>query len=305
MHPAPSVIAFTTLSGLGFGLMFWLGLGFGPSTTAFTWVASIVAGVCAVGGLIASTFHLGHPERAIKAFSQWRSSWLSREGVLSVALLFAFGFYFLCWAFFDTRVAALGWVVGLLALASVYATSMIYAQLKTIPRWNSPFTSILYLAYALAGSFLLYLALKVCLSAVTSTETWIALMLMGMATIAYFLYQSFAANRKLSEAGTPETATGLGFMGKVSLLESPHSSPNYLMKEMVFQVGRRKALAISKVALILGFVVPLVLLALAALTSVYALICLAFVSHLIGVLASRWLFFAKAEHVVSLYYGHR
>ena len=27
MHPARSVIAFTTLSGLGFGLLFWLGLG--------------------------------------------------------------------------------------------------------------------------------------------------------------------------------------------------------------------------------------------------------------------------------------
>ena len=77
MHPAPSVIVFTTLSGLGFGLLFWLGLGL-PTVTG--WVAFAffaIAYALAVGGLMASTFHLGHPERAWKAFSQWRSSWLS------------------------------------------------------------------------------------------------------------------------------------------------------------------------------------------------------------------------------------
>ena len=36
MHPAPSVIIFTTLSGLGFGLLVWLGMGF-PFVTG--WVA--------------------------------------------------------------------------------------------------------------------------------------------------------------------------------------------------------------------------------------------------------------------------
>ena len=87
MHPAPSVIIFTTLSGLGFGLLFWLGIGL-PAVTG--WVAFIffaLAYLLAVGGLLASTFHLGHPERAIKAFTQWRSSWLSREARSAVAAL--------------------------------------------------------------------------------------------------------------------------------------------------------------------------------------------------------------------------
>ena len=43
----------------------------------------LIAYALASGGLIASTFHLGHPERAIKAFTQWRSSWLSREAWLA------------------------------------------------------------------------------------------------------------------------------------------------------------------------------------------------------------------------------
>ncbi len=87
MHPAPSVILFTTLSGLGFGLLILLGLGY-PSVTGWTaFVFFAIAYVLAVGGLLFSTFHLGHPERALKAFSQWRSSWLSREGWLAVATL--------------------------------------------------------------------------------------------------------------------------------------------------------------------------------------------------------------------------
>ena len=87
MHPAPSVIIFTTFSGLGFGLLFWLGIGAIVPTglSAFIWFA--IAYVAAVGGLLASTFHLGHPERAIKAFSQWKTSWLSREGIAAVATL--------------------------------------------------------------------------------------------------------------------------------------------------------------------------------------------------------------------------
>ena len=32
---------------------------------------------------------------------------------------------------------------------------------------------------------------------------------------------------------------------------------------------------------------------------------IAVLSHVIGVFASRWLFFAEAEHVVGLYYGKR
>ena len=69
MHPAPSVIFFTTFSGLGFGLLAWLGFGM-PAVTGWTAFAFFaIAYLMAVGGLLASTFHLGRPERAIKAFT--------------------------------------------------------------------------------------------------------------------------------------------------------------------------------------------------------------------------------------------
>src|SRR6188474_1537135 len=89
MHPALSVIFFTVASGAGFGMLAWLGLSAAirPSLPPAAAVIAefALAFALTVFGLLSSTFHLGRPERAWRAFSQWRSSWLSREGVFSVA----------------------------------------------------------------------------------------------------------------------------------------------------------------------------------------------------------------------------
>ncbi len=88
MHPAYSVIFFTTASGAGYGLLIWIGLvqlfaGL-PEHQGFRWAAFIFAFGLVTAGLLASTAHLGRPERAWRAFSQWQTSWLSREGVAAV-----------------------------------------------------------------------------------------------------------------------------------------------------------------------------------------------------------------------------
>ncbi|MFQ5567601.1 MAG: dibenzothiophene desulfurase, partial [Paracoccaceae bacterium] len=73
MHPAPSIVLFTVLSGLGLGQMAWLGLGLGPDEGAFRWLACGLALALAGAGGLASTGHLGRRENAWRAFSQWRS----------------------------------------------------------------------------------------------------------------------------------------------------------------------------------------------------------------------------------------
>ena len=131
MHPAPSVILFTTFSGMGFGLLFWLGI---DATAPTGWVAFAffaIAYIMAVGGLLASTFHLGHPERFLKAFSQWRSSWLSREGICAVATLLLMAAYGAGLVFLGTQWSILGWLGAIGALLTVFTTSMIYAQMNT------------------------------------------------------------------------------------------------------------------------------------------------------------------------------
>ena len=95
MHPAYSIIFFTTLSGAGYGLLFLLSLGFLPADRLLGIASLGLSAVLIVVGLMSSTFHLGHPERAMKAFKQWRSSWLSREGICAVAALVVMGPVFL------------------------------------------------------------------------------------------------------------------------------------------------------------------------------------------------------------------
>src|SRR2546423_11865299 len=144
MHPALSVIVFTTVSGAGYGLLAWLGVwaiaGWLPASRGLAAVSLALSLGAITAGLLSSTLHLGHPERAWRAFSQWRSSWLSREGVSAVvtfvpALLFA-----ALWL--TGRTGALWSVLGFLSaagsIATVVCTAMIYRSLKPIRQWYNP-----------------------------------------------------------------------------------------------------------------------------------------------------------------------
>jgi len=291
MHPAPSVILFTVLSGLGFGLLAFLGFGF-PDVSG--WVAFtyfFVAYALAVGGLLASTFHLGNPQRAIRAFSQWRSSWLSREAWLSLLALLTMGGYGLGVIFLDIQIATLGWTGAALSLCTVFATSMIYGQLKTVPRWNHWLTSAHFLALSVTGGALL--AGQIILATVL-------LLLTGLLQISVWTQ----GDRRFAQRGhTLGTATGLGDRGSLRMFEPPHTGTNYLLQELVYVVGRKHALKVRTIALFLMSVLPAALLLF--LPVVHLAAGLAVLSHLVGVIASRWLFFAEAEHVVGLYYGKR
>ncbi|MEP3437811.1 MAG: DmsC/YnfH family molybdoenzyme membrane anchor subunit [Hoeflea sp.] len=303
MHPAVSVIFFTVSSGAGFGLIFLLGLGFpvgGGAGRAL--LICLAGGGLAVAGLLASTFHLGHPERAWRALSQWRSSWLSREGIAAIATLILFAVYGLVWMVTGARPLLLGALVSLGAVMTVFTTSMIYAQLKTVPQWKTPLTPLVYLGFALGSGWLLASGF----GNHAAPEPW-GIAFVGLAWAIKWAWWVRAGRARLSDAGsTPETATGLGFIGKVRLLESPHTGENYLTREMVHRIGRKHARTLRMLALVLGGGVPIAILIIMALSDAPVLFNLvAAMSMLTGLLAERWLFFAEAEHAVSLYYGHR
>ncbi|MFP5510804.1 MAG: dimethyl sulfoxide reductase anchor subunit family protein [Alphaproteobacteria bacterium] len=290
MHPAPSIIAFTTLSGLGFGLFFWLGIGMPGSTGMVAFVFFAIAFALAGGGLIASAFHLGHPERGLLAFTQWRSSWLSREAVLAVATLAVMGLYAIGRIFLGTTWVPLGWLGAALAQGTVLATAMIYAQMKTVPRWRSILTPALFLSLSLGGGALL-----------AGQVTWalILLVVAGALQLAWWWQgdRAFAAS-----CTTMASATGLGAAGQIRAFEPPHTGPNYLLREMVHVIGRKHARKLRIMAFGMGYVLPVVLL---LIPFSHVMGALAVISHVAGILAARWLFFAEAEHVVGLYYGKR
>lgn len=306
MHPATSLVLFSTLSGMGLGLMTWLGLGLGPDGAEFGWLAAPVALALSGGGLSASTFHLRRPDRAWRAFSQWRSSWLSREAWTAVAALGVFGLYALIWLFGSIRIAPLGWLAAALSLATVFTTSMIYTQLKTVPRWRTPLTPAVFLAFALASGALALAALAAVFGGGRG-PVLLSLALLVVAVGVKLAWTKRAEGATLASVGaTVEAATGLGDIGRARLFEAPHTGSNYLMKEMVFEVGRRRARAIRRVAAALGAGLPALLLLLALATDASAaLLIVAAVSALLGLFAERWLFFAEAQHAVAAYYGRR
>jgi len=290
MHPAPSVIFFSVFSGLGFGLLVWLGLGIPAVTggTAFAFFA--IAYLLAVGGLISSTFHLGHPERALKAFTQWRSSWLSREGICAVIALLVMALYGAGLVFFGAQWTLLGIIGAIFSLLTVFTTSMIYAQLKTVPRWNMPLTPVNFLSLSLAGGALL-----------ASQVTWalILILIAGAVQLGTWML----GDSRLKNSGTDlATATQLGNIGTVKAFEPPHTGTNYLLREFVHVVGRKHAQKLRIISIVLMSVLPVVLL---LLPFSHWIAIVAVLAHVAGVLVARWLFFAEAEHVVGLYYGKR
>jgi sulfite dehydrogenase (quinone) subunit SoeC len=289
MHPAPSVILFSTLSGLGFGFLAFLGWGaLQPAGWAAFFLWALGYGL-AVGGLMASTFHLGNPKNALKAFSQWRTSWLSREAWASVATLLILAPVALSEMFGLGLPRIIGQIGGTLAVLTVFTTAMIYTQIKAVPRWHHWLTPVMFLSFALAGGALL------------SGQLWAPVLLLAVGAVLLALWRM--GDGAFAKAGqTMGTATGLDQLGVPSVLDPAHTAGNYLKREMIFVVGRKHAAKLRMIALALASVLPaLVLLLPLGLWS----IALAATLHLAGALAARWLFFAEAEHVVGLYYGAR
>jgi DMSO reductase anchor subunit len=290
MHPSPSVIIFTALSGLGFGLLVFLGLKMPDVTGVLAFIFFVIGFGLAVGGLISSTFHLGRPERSLKAFKQWRSSWLSREAIAAVFTLSLMAVYAIGRIFFDYDIRILGVAGAIMSIVTVFTTSMIYAQLKSIPRWNTKLTPAYFLSLSLAGGALLAGQIKFCL-----------LLLLISGIIQFLVWVK--GDRALALSGTTiESGTGLGTIGRVRAFEPPHTGTNYLLKEFVHIVGRKHSAKLRIIAFILMIGTPILLL---SLSFSYFLAALSVISHIAGLFISRWLFFAEAEHVVGLYYGKR
>lgn len=290
MHPAPSVIIFSVLSGLGFGLLAYLGAGVITSAgwTAFFWWG--LGYGLAITGLLAATFHLGNPKNAVKAFSQWRTSWLSREAWAAVATLLMLAPLALSdWLGFGWP-RYLGYLGAALALFTVFTTSMIYTQIKAVPRWNHWINPLMFIAFALAGG------------AVLAGQGWAVYLLVALGLVLLTVWR-IGDQQFTKRSQTMGTATGLGGIGEVTVFEQPHTGGNYLMREMIYVVGRKHAQKLRVIALIFVAVVPAVMLA--VLPADVRVFAFAAICHLIGAFAARWLFFAQAEHVVGLYYGAR
>ncbi len=311
MHPALSIVLFTTASGAGFGLLLLLGigapLGLLPDSGWFAFVALAAAIALAAAGLGSSVLHLGRPERAWRAFSQWRSSWLSREGVLSVLTFVPTAVFGVGWVFFGATqgfVGLCGILAAALAAATICCTGMIYASLKPIHQWHNGWVVPGYLALGLMAGLLV---LDFLVRLWVPHAAVLALLTVAAVAVAWWVkerYWLFIATN--SARSTVASATALGSRGRVRRFEAPHTEDNYLLKEMGFRIARKHARRLRLIARLAGFALP-------ALGSLGALVLagapgavaagLALACAAPGLVIERWLFFAEAKHTVTLYYG--
>ena len=302
MKPALSVIFFTVASGAGLGLLVWLLVAslmanhIRMDATTFYQGAAIAAALI-TAGLFASTLHLANRKNVIYALTRVRTSWLSREGVFAIALypLAALHFYALQSGMPQLTPFTLGLLIAD-SIAVLYCTGMIYGCLKTIPRWNTWMTPVKYVLFGLmSGAVLLPAVLTlrpVEIGPVGTPMVAIVLLALGLVLYLAYLVKNPRNQHTINDA--------LGFQqGKVRLLDVGHSHGTFLTNEFGFSVARDKARLLRWIAIVCGFIVPLILCYFTKWFWAASTICL------IGLLVERWLFFAEAEHVVRLYHGQQ
>ncbi len=311
MHPAFSVIFFTTASGLGYGLWFWLSLSFlaspGGHSAYAAHLIGLAAGFVLVSlGLLSSTLHLGKPLRAWRAFSQWRTSWLSREGVLALATYVPLGVLVALLvsgsALVKPMVPALLVLLAVLSLATVACTAMIYASLKPIPAWSHALVLPAYLGFALLTGGLA--ALAVLATDDAPHELAVLALLMLAVAMGVLKRRYWRAIDRGTMPATRASALGLPADRVATVFERPHTEANYLTREMGYVLARKHSTKLRRLALLLFGGVPAAACVITLLHPGFALpaLALAALSALLGAMMERWLFFAEARHVVMLYY---
>ena len=290
MHPAPSIILFTVLSGFGFGLISIVGLlqFLSQISTVDVVFFSLIGFFFSTVGLISSFFHLANKKNAIKSLSQWQTSWLSREAISSIFCL-SIVVGNIGWVFVQNRyINEVGIILFLLSLFTIFTTSMIYAQLKTVPSWNNILTPALFIFAALAGGSILLM----------DYASLVLLLIFGVFQVLFWYIADQSFIYKETSVGT---ALGFSKNEDIRAFDVAHTNRNYLLNEMVYKVARKHAIKIRYISFFAAFVFPM------SLTLVFpgnfSVSVLIIASHLVGIYFSRWLFFAEAKHSVSFYYN--
>ena len=322
MHPAFSVIFLTTLIGVGQGLFLALftaqsysavQLVSTQSSVNFYGIGSLIALLFLVGGLIASVFHLGRPERAWRAAAMWRTSWLSRE-VIVLPILMGLIFVYTVMQFLELdtvlytskagTVLHLSLIVGALAVIATFllfiCTAMIYASIKFLQEWACALTVINYLLLGTASGFTLATAF-----ASANAPELLGLYGNWAIIITAFAFVSRAGslirNSRIKAKSTLQTAIGIRHTkiqqkamgmqgGSMNTRDFFHHKSAVFMKIIKWSF------------LILVFPLPIIFLWSGMNAESTSLLLGAFIIQYVGLIAERWFFFAQANHPQNLYY---
>lgn len=321
MHPAFSVIFLTTLLGVGQGM--FIALVFVQLLTAagilqteltpefFAYGTGVV--LVFVGlALFASFFHLGHPERAMKTITQWKTSWLSREVIALPAFggaAFLYGvIHFFGWDFnvfeSENMVLSLSLAMGLvgiiLSVTLWVCTGMIYACIKFLQEWATPLTVVNFIMLGMASG---YTAATVYASIVKpeliTFFAWSAIFFTALAAITRI--SAMVRNSRIKPKSTPTSAIGIRHE-KIQQKSQGAMGGSYNTREYFHGKSESFISMIKWGFLVLVFIVPVVFLIQGLTQTAMVALIVAAVVQYIGLVAERWYFFADSNHPQNIYY---
>jgi DMSO reductase anchor subunit len=321
MNPAFSVIFLTTLIGVGQGLFVAMvtgqsisALGFLPEqSNQFYVLGSIIVMGFLIAGLIASFFHLGHPERAWRTAAMWRTSWLSREVIVLPLLMGAVIVYGFAHHFnFTLKDMGIGngfngdlaLIIGVCGVAVTFAlficTGMIYACIKFLQEWSHPLTVINFTLFGLCSGFILATLLAQ-YRAPDFVNLYggcaITLLLSVLVTRVWSLYR----NAKLRPKSTMQSAIGIRH-NKIQQKSQGFMGGSVNTRDFFHHAGPVFFKSVKWIFLLLVFPVAILLLISGMMQQSIFLLAIAFGLQYLGLLAERWFFFAQANHPQNLYY---
>jgi DMSO reductase anchor subunit len=317
MKPALSIVFFTVASGAGLGVLALVGF---CALLDLPWLlpealpkVGVAGLVFTLAGLGSSTLHLANPRNAWRAFTRFRSSWLSREAVFSLVLvavalgliaLLAVGDEGPMRRLFALLTIALAWTV-------IVCTAMIYASLKPIRQWHTRWTPAAYFVLAHWSAALIVLGVARHDASSTDRLADLCLVLAILAMAVKWGY--WRTSRDAGRATTLEQAIGVAqgvrpprvaggpTAMQARLLDAGHTGRTFLTDEFGFRLARSHRAFLLFVFWVAGIAVPLAWIVAAwRQTPIVVAVC---VVALIGLIAERWLFFADARHTVRLYHG--
>lgn len=322
MHPAFSVIFLTTLIGVGQGLFLALYTGQLYSvfnvlpvqdSHSFYGIGSLLSLLFLAAGLLASFFHLGHPERAWRSAAMWRTSWLSREvlvlpAFMSMTAAYGVVHYFglnpVLFTYKDVFSVDISLLIGAintgLAFLLFICTGMIYACIKFLQEWASPLTVINYTLLGSASGFTLASAFAAFVGSelVSFYGGW-AIIIVAVAFITRVA--SLIRNARLKPKSDMSTAIGIRHSA-IQQKSRGFMASSFNTREYFHGAKPCAIKSIKWVFLTLVFIVPVLLLSSGISNNVFTLFALAFIIQYIGLIAERWFFFAQANHPQNLYY---
>jgi len=321
MKPPFSVIFLTTLIGMGQGLFLalyseqiYLSLTQGEMEPFnFFFLVSTCIALCLTGlGLIASFFHLGHPERAWRSAACWKTSWLSREVIaLPLFILFVFIYSLNFFPGFTTHILKVdsitinlsivtGFLCSILCIVLFVCTSMIYACLRFLQEWNSLFTMINFMLMGCASGFILAATISSFMAPLlTLNYVVIAIVLTILAATSRSL--SLARNKKLRPKSTIQSALGIN---NPKIVQKSQGAMGGSFNTRIFFHGKSRLFfkSIKWIFLTLAFLIPIIMLLMELENNRPFILLFALLIQYIGLIAERWYFFAEAKHPQNLYY---